>query len=397
MWHSAATTGCYVECRMLTCLKSRFSLPDDEHYLNCAYMSPMSVAVETAGMTGVARKRVPSRIAAADFFTDADHARALFARLVNATDPSRVAIIPSASYGLAIAARNLPVARGQHIVVTHEQFPANVHVWRRLAHERGAEIRTVAPPEAAAGRGHGWNMRLLEAIDRSTAIVAVGHVHWTDGTKFDLEAIGRRARDVGAALVIDGTQSVGAMPFDVAAIQPDALVCATYKWLMGPYSMGFAYFGSRFDDGQPLEETWIGRAGSENFKDLIAYRDDYQPGALRYDMGERSNFALMPMATAALEQVLEWQPARVQTYCAALTADLFERVRDLGYTVEDAEFRGAHLFGLRAPAGTDITAVGERLRARKVFVSLRGTALRVAPHVYNDANDIAALLEALPG
>jgi selenocysteine lyase/cysteine desulfurase len=380
---------------MLSCQKSRFSLPDDEHYLNCAYMSPISVAVETAGMTGVARKRVPSRIATSDFFTESERTRALFARLVNAPDPSRVAIIPAASYGLAIAARNLPAGAGQNIVVTHEQFPANVHARRRLARDRGVGIRVVAPPEVVDGRGKGWNERLLEAIDAATAIVALGHVHWTDGTKFELEAIGRRAREVGAALVVDGTQSVGALPFDVQAIQPDALVCATYKWLMGPYSMGFAYLGPRFDAGEPLEETWIGRAGSENFKELVHYRDDYQPGARRYDVGERSNFALMPMAVAALEQVLDWQPARVQAYCAALTADLFERVRALGYTVEAPEYRGAHLFGLRAPAGTDITAVGERLRARQVLVSLRGSALRVSPHVYNDARDITALIDAL--
>jgi selenocysteine lyase/cysteine desulfurase len=380
---------------MLSCQKSRFSLPDDEHYLNCAYMSPISVAVETAGMTGVARKRVPSRIATSDFFTESDRARGLFARLINAPDPTRVAIIPAASYGLAIAARNLPAGAGQNIVVTHEQFPANVHAWRRLERDRGVEIRVVAPPDSADGRGRGWNERLLDAIDASTAIVALGHVHWTDGTKFDLEAIGARAREVGAALVVDGTQSVGALPFDVQTIRPDALVCATYKWLMGPYSMGFAYLGPRFDAGEPLEETWIGRAGSENFKELVHYRDDYQPGALRYDVGERTNFALMPMAIAALEQVLDWQPARVQEYCAALTADLFDRVRALGYTVEAPEYRGAHLFGLRAPGGTDITAVGERLRARKVLVSLRGSALRVSPHVYNDARDIAALIDAL--
>ena len=380
---------------MLSCQKSRFSLPDDEHYLNCAYMSPISIAVETAGMTGVARKRVPSRITASDFFTESDRARGLFARLINAPDPSRIAIIPAASYGLAIAARNLPAAAGQNIVVTDEQFPANVHVWRRLSRDRGVAVRVVAPPDVVDGRGHGWNTRLLEAIDSGTAIVALGHVHWTDGTKFDLETIGRRAREVGAALVVDGTQSVGALPFDVQTIQPDALVCATYKWLMGPYAMGFAYLGPRFDGGEPLEETWIGRAGSENFKDLVNYRDDYQPGAIRYDMGERANIALMPMAVAALEQVLEWQPARVQAYCTALTADLVDRVRARGYTVEAPDYRGAHLFGLRAPAGTDIAAVGERLRQRKVFVSLRGSALRVAPHVYNDARDLDALIDAL--
>lgn len=380
---------------MLPCQKPRFSLPEDEHYLNGAYMSPISIAVEAAGMAGVGRKCVPSRLTQSDFFTEANRARELFATLVHAPDPTRIAIIPAASYGLAIAARNLPVAAGQNIVVTHEQFPANVHAWRKLTASSSVELRTILPPDAVDGRGREWNARLLEAIDDRTAVVALGHVHWTDGTRFDLEAVGRRAREMDAALVVDGTQSVGAMPFDVAAIQPDVLVCAAYKWLMGPYSLGFAYLGPRFDDGEPLEETWIGRAGSENFKDLVHYRDDYQPGALRYDVGERTNFALMPMAIAALEQVIEWRPARVQEYCAALTGDLFERVRALGYTVEDAAYRGAHLFGLRAPSGTDITAVADRLRARNVIVSLRGSAIRVSPNVYNDRRDVDALLAAL--
>ncbi|MBM3782367.1 MAG: aminotransferase class V-fold PLP-dependent enzyme [Acidobacteria bacterium] len=381
---------------MLMCQKAQFSLPDDEHYLNCAYMSPLSQAVEAAGMSGVRRKRVPARLTPSDFFVEADRARQLFASLVHA-DPPRIAIVPSASYGLAIAARNLPVARGQRIVVTHEQFPANVHPWRRVAAAQGAELQTVAAPEGSFARGRDWNQRLLEHIVPGTAVVALGHVHWTDGTRFDLEAIGARAREVGAALVIDGTQSIGALPFDVTRVQPDILVTAAYKWLMGPYSLGFAYLGPRLDDGVPLEETWIGRAGSEHFKDLVNYRDDYQPGAVRYDVGERSNFALMPMAIAALEQLLDWTPEAIQAYTRHLTAPLVDTVRALGYTVEDADYRGGHLLGLRVPAAVDVVSVAERLRERRVHVSVRGTAIRVSPHVYNDARDIEALLDALHG
>ena len=132
-------------------------------------------------------------------------------------------------------------------------------------------------------RARKWNERVLEAIGDDTAIVALCQVHWTDGTLFDLEEVGTRCREVGAALVVDGTQSVGALPFDVGRIRPDALVCAGYKWLMGPYSIGAAYFGPRFDGGTPLEEAWLAREGSDDFPRLVDYTDTYRPGAARYE------------------------------------------------------------------------------------------------------------------
>ena len=380
---------------MLACQKDLFSLPPGLHYLNCAYMSSLSRRAEEAGIAGIRRKRVPTALAPKDFFDGPDRARELFARLIGAPDPSRVAIVPAASYGIAVAARNTAVRRGQNVVILHEQFPSNVYAWRNLAREHGLELRTVAPPEDRVVRGEEWNARILEAIDEDTAVVAIPHVHWTDGTLFDLERIGERAREMGAALVVDGTQSVGALPFDVERIRPDALVCASYKWLFGPYSLGLAYFGPRYDEGRPLEESWLGRAGSEDFRNLVHYRDDYRPGAARFDVGEAGNFALMPMLHVALEQLLEWGVAEIQAYCRELTREAIAEAVALGFGVEDEAWRGAHLFGLRAPEGIDVGTIAERLRARDVVVSVRGGSLRISPNVYNDADDVAALLDAL--
>lgn len=380
---------------MLRCQKEKFSLPPEVHYLNGAYMSPLLKSVEAAGLAGVRRKRNPAAIAAADFFTESDEVRRLFARLVGAADPQRVALIPAVSYGMGIVARNTALEAGQTIVVAAEQFPSHVYPWQRLAEAAGATVRTVAPPPGAKRRGEAWNAQLLAAIDERAALVALPHVHWADGTRFDLEAIGAEARAVGAALVVDGTQSVGALPFDVQRIQPDALVCAGYKWLLGPYAIGAAYFGPRYDGGVPLEENWINRAGSEDFGGLVSYRDAYQPGALRYDVGERSNPILLPMLAAALRQVLAWTPAGIQAYCRALTRPLADEARSLGYAVEDEAWRGSHLFGLRLPLGADQEAVQAALEKRGVVASVRGTALRISPHVYNDATDIEALLGAL--
>jgi selenocysteine lyase/cysteine desulfurase len=278
--------------------------------------------------------------------------------------------------------------------MTHEQFPGNVYSWRRLASESGAELRVATPPEGP-GRGAGWNESLLASIDSATVVVAVPHVHWTDGTRFDLEEVGRRCREVGAVLVVDGTQSLGAMPFDVEEVQPDVLICAAYKWLLGPYSFALSYFGERFDDGIPLEETWIARDKSDDFQHLVDYQDAYQPGAIRYDMAERSNFFQAPIAATSIELLLEWRPERIQDYCAELTSGLLAEAEDLGFSVEDAAYRGSHLFGLRMPEGLDLAALKSALAERNISASLRGTALRLSPNVYNDEADIEALMSVL--
>jgi len=360
-------------------------------------MSPLPKVAEEAGVREIHRGRIPTSIESSDFFVPSEEIRRRFARLVGASDPNRVALIPSVSYGVATAARNLALEKGQNVVLLHEQFPGNVYAWRRKVADSEAEIRTVAPPDSAT-RGAAWNERIIEAIDESTAIVTLPHVHWTDGTMFDLVAIGRRAREVGAAFVVDGTQSVGALPFDVAEIQPDALILAGYKWLLGPYSTGLAYLGPRFDGGVPLEETWFARVGSEDFKNLVDYQDEYQPGhAIRYDVGERANFLLLPMLQASLDLLLQWTPDSIRDYCRRLAAPLIEASASLGFSVEQDEWRADHLFGLRMPAGLELEALKAELEARQIFVSLRGSALRVSPNVYNDESDVEALIEALRG
>jgi len=357
-------------------------------------MAPVSDDVADAAQTAVNRLRAPS-LQPSDFFKQSDVVRGLFAKLIGVDDPSRIAIVPSVSYAMAALARNTTIRPGENVVVVHEQFPSNVYTWKRICEENGAELRSVRSPRMSDSRGAAWNRALLNAIDETTALVTIPELHWADGTRFDLETIGARARGCGARFILDGTQSVGALPFHVAQGQPDAVVCAGYKWLMGPYSIGIAYFGPAYDGGIPLEENWITRLGSEDFSGLVRYSDEYHPGAIRYDMGERSNFILLPMLEAGLAQVTAWGPAAIQDYCRRLCADAVEELRQLGCWVEDDDRRAAHLFGVRLPAGFDLDAMQTALSERGVSISVRGSAIRVSPHVYNDAGDLAALVGAV--
>lgn len=380
---------------MLTCKYSKFSLPERSVYLNCAYMSPMLKSVEKAGIRALRAKRNPADIKAQDFFSEMETLREEFAQLINAPDPKRIVLIPSVSYGMATVARNLNINKGQHIIVAAEQFPSNYYCWQTLCDETGAEIKSIQPPQDLKDRGKKWNERMLESINSNTRAVAIANTHWADGTKFDLEAIRKRTREVKALLIIDGTQSVGALGFDIQKIQPDALVCAGYKWLLGPYSTGLAYYGEYFNDGKPIEESWMNRLNAEDFSALVNYQPKYQPGALRYEVGEHSNFNLVPMLIKSISQLKRWGTDNIQQYCAEITRGPIEKLRERGFWVEDERFRGAHLFGIRLPKGTDLKAVQESFARNKVVVSLRGDSVRVAPNVYNDENDLKKLVKVL--
>ena len=253
-------------------------------------MSPLLKSVHDVGLDGLTRKSFPHEVKPIDFFTDVELLQQEFAKLINAEHHQRIAIVPSASYGIATAAQNISIEANDNIIMVDEQFPSNYYVWERKARENGAEVFMVKPPTSTENRGKIWNERILSSINAKTKVVAIAHVHWADGTKFDLKAIRKRTKEVGAYLVIDGSQSIGALPFDVQEIQPDALICVGYKWLMGPYSMALAYYGEAFDNGKPLEETWLNRKESENFSNLVNYQSEYKPMAQRFNVGQTGNF-----------------------------------------------------------------------------------------------------------
>lgn len=355
-------------------------------------MSPLMKKVENAGIKGIKTKRKPFRIGPDEFFQESETVRKLFSQLIDNDENERVVIIPAASYGLANVAHNLPFNDGE-IIIADEQFPSNVYPWTALV-EKGFEITTIAAPKSSS-RGEDWNNEILTAINDKTRVVSIGQVHWSDGTLFKLELIREKLDQVGGLLIIDGTQSIGALPFSVKKYRPDAVICSGYKWLMGPYSIGLAYYGPAFDNGMPIEQNWINRIKSDDFAGLVKYENGYRDKALRYEVGEHSNFILVPMIHEALKQILRWDPVRIQEYCKQLTQDPLSELQELGYTIENDQWRGHHLFGVRLPRNVELEKLKTLLNKYRVSVSTRGDAIRIAPHVYNDEMDMRKLLKAM--
>jgi selenocysteine lyase/cysteine desulfurase len=373
---------------MIPSQRHRFAMPSDIHYLNCAYMSPLSKAVVAAMETGAQRKAAPWTYKPQDFFAVCEEFRTRAAKIM-AVPADNVAIVPSASYGLAVAARNLQVAAGQEIIVLADQFPSNLYVWREKAAEVGARIVTVERDADAA-----WTDGVLDAIGPDTAIVAMPHCHWADGRIVDLEAVGAKCRAHGAALVLDLTQSLGAMPIDFSAVQPDFAMTACYKWMMGPYGTGMLYVDPKHHQGDPIEQNWINRAGSEDFARLVDYRDDYQPGARRFDMGEKSNPPLLMGASAGIDFLLEFGVEAIAETLGARTSLIAQQATKLALNSAPTGIRAPHFLSLGFPEGVP-DGLTDRLAAANVFVSLRGTSLRVTPHLYSEATDWDRLIAVL--
>jgi selenocysteine lyase/cysteine desulfurase len=366
-----------------------FEIPADVTYLNCANMAPQLRAITQVGIEAVRFKATPWKLTAPEWFSGAEELRNLAAKLLE-IDSDGIALVPGASYGIAIAAANVPLVPGQKIVLLHQEFPSNVYAWRELAKRKGGQIATVQRTG-----GQSWTEAVEQAIDADTAVVALPHCHWTDGSRVDLERVAERVRSVGASLAIDASQSLGACSLDLSRVRPDFLVSVGYKWLLGPYGLGYLYVAPKWrESGMPLEQSWLTRAGSEDFARLVDYTDEYRAGARRFDAGEFPQFVSVPMAIAALRQILSWSIARIEQALTFLTERIAELAAEDGYSVLPRAERCGHMIGIRHPAGIP-AGLSPMLRDAKVFVSIRGNSIRIAPHLYNDRNDIDRLFEIL--
>ncbi len=369
--------------------KHLFTIPPDVTFLNCSYMSPLLKAANVAGTNAINARNQPWSLTVGDWFNPAEEVRELFAKIIQG-DKENIALIPSASYGIAVAARNISLQANQKIIVLDQQYPSNVYAWRELSKESGAEIITIQKPDDET-----WTDAVLAKIDGQTGLVALPNCHWTNGSFVDLVQVSKKVKSVGASLVIDASQSCGAYPLNINEIKPDFLITVGYKWLLGAYGLSYLYADDKYcHTGQPIEYSWLNKKGSEDFTNLVNYRDEYKPGARRFDMGGSPNFISIQIAIAALKQIVEWGVENIQETISLLTDAIEYEALKLGLKVPKRNSRVGHMIGIQFPPG-EIVELSKKLTAGKVFISFRGTSMRIAPHLYNGTEDIERLFEVI--
>jgi selenocysteine lyase/cysteine desulfurase len=375
--------------RDLRSARSLFDLPDDIIYLNAAGIGPRLTAATAAAMAAVADSAQPWRYSSADWLEAPEVLRGLAAEVLE-TEADGLAFIPSASYGIAVAALNLPLSKGQRVLLLAGEYPSNRNVWITRAQQTGAEVVDVRPEG-----GEDWTQAIMRHIDEATAVVSATPCFWTDGSAIDLYAIARRTRACGAALVIDASQSLGAMPFDFDGIGADFVISAGHKWLLGAQGLGWLWAADRWrHDGQPLEQTWVAREGRENYGVTDGALPRYRAGARRFDFGGHLAPINLAMAQAGMAQLQQWGVAAVSRRLDALNTHLGTRLRAAGLADWAQAGHVPHFRALKPPPGT-VSGLAQALAAAGIIMPVRGDRLRIAPHLHIREQDLDRLVDVL--
>lgn len=358
-------------------IKAQFDIPEGLLYLAMAAESPIPRQSQAAGRKGLERKYHPwDEASTPNSVAAAEACRGLFGGLIGASGEN-IALQPATSYGVATGALNLPLAKGQSVLLLDDPFPSDYYSWKTKAEDVGATLKIVPRP----GDGD-WTAAVAAALTPDVGIAVLPLCHWTDGSLLRLDEVAPRLRQIGSALFIDATQWAGANAFDMEKIQPDYLVCSGYKWLLSPYTMALLYVAPHRLEGRPLEMHAGGRLGWE-----AGLTDTWAKGARRYDMGERYNDVNWLMAEQSLGLLNSWTPRAIAAAIKPLTDQIAELARKRGWQVPPDAHRASHFIGLRRKEGFPKDSE-KRLAERGLHLSLRSGALRLAPYAFITPEEI---------
>ena len=375
-----------------SCKKACFALAN-RRYFATSKIAPLSKEVRAEARQQLNQRRVLT--AAHDFYrTNATtEVRRHFATLINTPQEEQIALLPSASYAMALALHRMPLQPLQNIIIAADDQPRHQYLLQRICDETAMELLCIPEPPPSSTRT--WSEAIIEAISPGTAVVQLSPLHWLRGTQFDLCAIARCARENSSALFIDASCGLGILPLDVAAIRPDLLVADAWQSLLGPYGIAAAYFGTSFNNGLPFEETGNNRC--HVLPHHIDINTPYRTAALRYDAGgfDDSNL-LVPMFARALRQLLSWGGggASVLSYCSSLASDLAEGVSTLRLGVQQRTDCAQNYLTFELAAHLRMADALNALASHKVVVDHHGRWLRMMPHVWNDRTDVVETLDA---
>jgi len=365
---------------------------EDATYLNFAAHAAIPRVALDAVRESVAAKRRPHIVDDQTFFSVARSLRQTLATLIRASKDD-IALTSGAGAGLATIAHALKWSAGDEVIIAGGEFPAHYATWKPMEAREGIQVRITHPQDQFL-----QSADLIAAMTPRTRVISVSHVRFDDGSILDASSLAVACKGNGTLLVLDVSQSCGAIPMDVGSLGVDFVVCAGYKYLLSPWGTGFLW--SKPENAATLRPgpyNWLSQ-DVESFARLNYV--DPSPGRTlsRWDAAEASsiyNFNLTIMEASA-RFVLNATPALIHDHNQSLINYFFERLPD-GYRLaspREASRRG--VFGcIEVGSRSDTESLYQTLRDEQFVVALREGKIRVAPHLLNSTHEIDRLLVSL--
>ena len=301
-------------------------------------------------------------------------------RLINA-GPEDIAVGSSATELLCSLAWAISPSKDQNVVSTEIVFPSTVYPWQRVASSTGCEIRL------AKEKNNFIHIdEIISLIDQHTAVVCISHVEYGNGQTFDLHLLAEATHEHGALLVVDATQSAGAIPIDVQLCPVDALISGAYKWLCGPFGAAFMYLAPHLQT--KLEPGLVGFRSHKNMWDLDASRIDYPQAAQKFEFSTMA-FGCAVGLTRAINFLNDVGVKNIFQYNRQLADRLIEGLQARGAVITSPLEDKSRSSIVRAHfENIGSNKIIQSLKQAGVFVSRRGDSIRFSPHLYNSMSDI---------
>jgi selenocysteine lyase/cysteine desulfurase len=361
-------------------------------YLNLAGQSPIPKVAIKALQTAMEWKKSPHTIPDSAYFDTPNKIRAGIAQLIHG-NPDEIALTTGASTGAIAVAYGLDWKRGDEIVTASGEFPLQYSTWKPLEKRDGVVVKIVSPRE----RFHTAE-DFMAALTPRTRLVSVSLVRFDDAVLLDAARLAAACHQQGALLMLDVSQCCGAMPLDVNQLGADFLICAGYKWLLGPFGTGFFWVRSEhLPKMRPGPFYWMAAEGAENFAALNFADPKPANAARRWDSAETASYYNLAALDAGIELVLRIGPEKILEHNHKLVDWMFSRLPNDRFVVASPLERGKRgpygCFRARTPEKT--REYYEKLRTENVITSLREGNVRVSPYVYNSERDIDRLISVV--
>lgn len=365
-------------------------------WLNTAHQGALPVAAAEEARDAVAWKLAPYQLTADRFNDVPRRLRAVLAKLVNAPR-EEIVLANSASYGIHLVANSHPWQAGDEIIVVAGDFPSDILPWLLLERRHGVRVVRIRPREHVPSPDE-----LEAAMTPRTRLFCTTWVHSFSGYAIDLDTLGAICRSRDVTFVVNASQALGARPIDLSQAPVDALACAGFEWLCGPYGTGFCWIGPKLQHRlQPMKAYWLSMMTAEDLGREIVDAELREGLGLRaFDVFGTANFFNFKPWAAAVEHVLRAGVENIQAHDQSLVDRFVDGLeRDAWELLSPCEAgpRRSTLVFFSHRRRTLNPAIRAALRSAGIDVALRGGLLRASPHLYNAAADIDRALNVLHG